>query len=225
MANERYQAARGLNYQEKRMADQQAREAFAARGRLNDNASVSAEILNREDFLASKRKEAAQYGMQASQMAEQHAAPALNLLGNTSQSTLLGQDYLNRASSSVGQSIPQLVDTGTGITLGQQHQANLANWQSNAVAADNARSAQTTQAASSIASAAIMAIALSDENLKTDKKKVGKTKGGLDVYTYRMIGEKDTQTGVMAQDVAATQPHAAGPMIGAHRSVNYAAIE
>ena len=48
LANDAYTRAQGpLSFQDARGADQTAREAFADRGRLNDNAGVAAEILGR----------------------------------------------------------------------------------------------------------------------------------------------------------------------------------
>jgi hypothetical protein len=66
----------------------------------------------------------------------------------------------------------------------------------------------------------------SDERLKTDIKKVGRTDkkaGGLPVYTYRY---KDDPTnlvrmGVMAQEVAKKRPDALGPRVNNFMTVNY----
>lgn len=222
LAQERYDSAQGLNAQEKRIADQTAREAFADRGRLNDNASVAAEILGREEVLSAKRAEASQLGGQAFGMANQFSQNTRDTLNSSSPSVLLGQDYLNRASSVVGNNVPQLIDTGAGISLGQQNAANLANWQSNASAAKNAANAQNVQTGAAVASTALLALAaFSDERVKTDKKKVGKTKDGLDIYTYRLLGSPQTQMGVMAQDVEKKQPGAAGPLLGGVKTVDY----
>ena len=46
----------------------------------------------------------------------------------------------------------------------------------------------------------------SDRRLKTDIKKVGKTKGGDKLYEYRFKGRPDKQVGVMAQDVEKRHP-------------------
>lgn len=66
----------------------------------------------------------------------------------------------------------------------------------------------------------------SDERLKTDIKKVGRTNkksGDLPVYTYRY---KDDPTnvvrmGVMAQEVAKKRPDALGPRVANFMTVNY----
>lgn len=225
LASERYDAAGTLNPQEKRIADQTAREAFASRGRLNDNASVAAEILGREEVLAAKRSEAAKLGFQGQQMAQQYGAQTTGMARDTAPATLLGQDYLNRAGSIVGNNVPQLIDTGTAIGLGQQDRANLANWQSNVTAANNANSAQNTQLAASAASTALIALAaFSDERAKTDKKKVGKLDDGTPVYTYRLLGDPKTQMGVMAQDLKGKKSKALGPIIGGLKTVDYSKL-
>lgn len=64
----------------------------------------------------------------------------------------------------------------------------------------------------------------SDERLKEDVKKVGKTDEGLPIYTYRYKGEDATQMGVMAQEVEKKQRKAMGPRVGGYRTVNYAEV-
>lgn len=64
----------------------------------------------------------------------------------------------------------------------------------------------------------------SDERLKEDIKEVGITNAGLPVYTYRYKGEPTVHMGVMAQDVAQTQPDALGPVIGGYMTVNYGEV-
>lgn len=49
---------------------------------------------------------------------------------------------------------------------------------------------------------------LSDRRAKTDIKKVGKTDGGHNVYTYKYKGSDKTQMGVMAQEVEKKRPDA-----------------
>ena len=64
----------------------------------------------------------------------------------------------------------------------------------------------------------------SDERLKEDIRRVGHTDAGLPVYSYRYIGEPTVHMGVMAQDVAQTQPDALGPVIGGYMTVNYGEV-
>lgn len=224
MAQDAYGRAGGLSAQESRLADQTAREAFGARGRLGDTASVAGELLSREDVMAKKRAEASALGQSAFGMEQAYSSPALSLLTGSPTSTLLGQDYLNAGRGSVGQNVPQLIDTGAGISLGQQNSANMANWQSNVSAAKNAQSSQNAQIGASVATAALSALAaFSDEDLKENKKKVGKTKGGHDIYTYNYKGHPKTHMGVMAQEVEKKKPGAVH-LLGGARAVDYAAL-
>lgn len=64
----------------------------------------------------------------------------------------------------------------------------------------------------------------SDERLKTDIVKVGKTVDGLTVYQYRYKGEPEVYTGVMAQEVAVKKPEALGPEINGYMTVDYSKI-
>lgn len=224
MAQDAYGRAGGLSAQEARMADQTAREAFGARGRLGDTASVAGELLSREDVMAKKRSEAASLGQQAFGMEQAFSSPALSLLTGTPASTLLGQDYLNQGRGAVGANTPQLIDTGAGISLGQQNAANMANWQSSVAAAKNAQSSANAQTGTAVASAALMALAaFSDEDLKENKKKVGKTKGGHDIYTYNYKGHAKTFMGPMAQEVEKKKPSAVH-LLGGARTVDYAQL-
>jgi len=65
MAQEAFQRRETLSPEEQRMAQQQAREAGAASGRLGGNAAIAAEIQNREAAKALRRGEAATLGQQA----------------------------------------------------------------------------------------------------------------------------------------------------------------
>ncbi len=69
-----------------------------------------------------------------------------------------------------------------------------------------------------------LASMFSDERLKQDIRRVGQTDEGLPVYSYRYIGGSTVHMGVMAQDVAQTQPDALGPVIGGYMTVNYGEV-
>lgn len=228
LAAQRYQAAQGLTAQEQRAAQQATREAFASRGRLNDNASVAGEVLAREDVMRAKREEAQNAGLRAAQMDLELTQPAYGMLQNAPASVFLGQDYLGAGRGAVGAATPQLVDTSTAIGLGQQNRANIANWQANNAAAQNANRGSLIGAGAGIAGSLIKALPLlsfSDKRLKTDIKKVGKTDEGLPIYTYKYKNSPKTQMGVMAQDVKKKKPDALGPMWEGMMTVDYSKIK
>lgn len=85
--------------------------------------------------------------------------------------------------------------------FGQQLQGQIAGYNAQ-TASDNA----TTGDAATLAMLGYLMF--SDERLKEDIHKVGKTDSGLPVYTYRYKGSPTTQMGVMAQDVEKEQPEA-----------------
>lgn len=70
----------------------------------------------------------------------------------------------------------------------------------------------------------IAASAFSDERLKENIKRVGKTDEGLGVYTYNYKGDTKPLMGVMAQEVEKKKPEAMGPEIGGYKTVMYGAL-
>lgn len=76
---------------------------------------------------------------------------------------------------------------------------------------DNARMAQwqASQAAMGSAIGGIGGLfALSDERAKDDKEKIGETKDGMGIYSFKYKGSDKTQIGLMAQDVKKKKPGA-----------------
>ena len=141
MADDAYTRSQGLTPQERRAADQQSREAFAARGRLNDNIGVASEILGREDVLARKREEAFSALGQSFQTSQSFTSPALNLLTGVPAATSLGQDLVGQSAGIIGKNLPQFINPDAGINMGLQQNANLASYQQ-AQAARQAGNAQ-----------------------------------------------------------------------------------
>jgi hypothetical protein len=64
----------------------------------------------------------------------------------------------------------------------------------------------------------------SDERLKTDIERVGKTDDGLPIYTYRYKAGGPPMMGVMAQDVAEVKPEAVGYLPSGYLGVDYAQV-
>ena len=125
LTNELYDRAGGLSPQQKRQADQQAREAFAARGRVGDNSAVAAEILNREEFKRANRAEAQQAAAQTYGMYKGSAVdPFQAILGRQSGSLNQGLATAGQAGSALGQSTSQLFNPDAGVNIGLQNAAN-----------------------------------------------------------------------------------------------------
>jgi len=60
----------------------------------------------------------------------------------------------------------------------------------------------------------------SDERLKENIQKVGKTNDGQPIYRYNYKGDSNTQMGLLAQDVEKKHPEAVG-LAGGYKTVNY----
>lgn len=76
---------------------------------------------------------------------------------------------------------------------------------------DNARMAgwQANQAAMGSAIGSLGGLfALSDERAKDDMRKIGETKDGLGLYSYKMKGSQKTEIGLKAQEVQKKKPQA-----------------
>ena len=100
---------------------------------------------------------------------------------------------------------------GTGGLLGQYQNVN-------------STQRSTPSIMDSIGQAVQIGSMFSDERLKEGIRQVGKTDGGLPVYTYRYKGGDVVHMGVMAQEVAEHQPDALGPVVQGYGTVNYAEV-
>jgi hypothetical protein len=226
-------ASQRISPQEQRGYQQTAREAASAAGRLGGNAAIASEVMGREDVFARKRAEAAQAGQNAYNAAQGfYTSPGLNLLGSTPLSYQQGQQFINTGLGAIGSGTPQLFDTSVGLNLGAAQRANeLAAASANAQA-QAARSAGFIGALGSIGGGLAQGIGaaggaasfFSDKRLKTDIKKVGKTEGGLPIYTYKYKGDNRTQMGVMAQDVEKKTPKAVSE-VGGFKAVDYKLVK
>lgn len=119
------QSAMGLTPQERRQAEQMARESYGARGMLDTNASIAGELLGRENILAGKRQEAAQARGNAFDMAQQfYTRPGLQGLGSTPLSYQAGQQSLGLGLGAIGSATPQMLNPDAAVNMEMQHQAN-----------------------------------------------------------------------------------------------------
>lgn len=133
MSERLYESAKGLTGQEERMAQQQARAASASRGLQFGQGALAAELLGREDVLASKRAEAQRAGQVAFGMDRTIAGDLGSvILGRPSSAIGMGQQMMNQATN-IGQqsSVAGLMDPMQGVNLGMMERANLANYNAN----------------------------------------------------------------------------------------------
>lgn len=105
--------------------------------------------------------------------------------------------------------------TNIADLIAQQYQGDVAN--------SNAQAAQEQQAASAMASIAMLAM-LSDVRMKQDVKRVGQMDDGTPIYTYRYTnGDPRFYMGVMAQEIEQVNPGAVMEINGV-KHVNYGAL-
>jgi hypothetical protein len=146
-AQEAYGRSGRLSPEQLRSSQQAAREASAASGRVGGNAAISAEVMNREQALAQRRAEAAQYGGVAQQGAmglaglsqdieNQRLARQSGLLSQASslgtQAYNLGQNFYSPGLGLLGgtpvsaqQVGPQLFSPDAFLNLGAANRQNI----------------------------------------------------------------------------------------------------
>lgn len=219
-----YDRAERVTPQQARAADQQAREAFASRGRLNDNASVAAEILGREEVLRQNRAEAQEAGSRTLAMNQATAAdPFQAILGRPATSQAYGAQFGSQAQSLLGSSSPQLFNPDTGINLALQNNANQANYQSNVYGAQQASMGSLFGGLGEFGAAAAPFM-FSDSRLKSQVHRIGTLPSGVGWYSYRFDPTGDRQEGVMAQEVAGIIPDAVMVHESGYLMVDYSKV-
>jgi hypothetical protein len=130
-AERAYAQSERVTPEQMRSAQQTARMAGLARGRIGDESSVAAEILGREDIMARRRAEAAQAGQLAFGMNRAISAdPFQAILGRQSGALGYGAQQMGMAQQLGAQPIgPRAVDYNAALNLAMQNQANLGRYQ------------------------------------------------------------------------------------------------
>ena len=139
-----YSEAEGqLSPERRRRAEQAARQASAARGRLGDQSAIAAELLGREQVRSGLRAEARQAGGQAFGMQRQIAGDiGSTLLGRPSAAIGLGGSVLGQAQAGAAGPVgPQLFDPNVGINMALQQRGQDVTFQGMMAQAEAARGA------------------------------------------------------------------------------------
>ncbi len=217
------QAARQLSAQDRRSAEQAAREAYASRGRLSGNEAVAAEILNREGAMAQRRAEAAQARQGAFGMAQDfYTRPGLMALGSAPLSYQAGQQQLGMGLGAIGSATPQMINPDVGVNVGMAQRAQQV--QAGAAGAQ-AKAGWQSGLMGAIGTGIGTFAALSDASIKEDISPTGEaTQDGIPIYTYRYIGDKQRYRGVMAQDVQRIKPEAVVQDDSGYLAVDYSKL-
>lgn len=141
-----------LSPERRRLAEQAARQASAARGRLGDQSSIATELLGREQFRSGLRAEARQAGGQAFGMQRNMAGDVgMTILGRPSASIGLGGQVLGQAQTgAAGPMGPQLFDPNVGVNMALQQRGQDVTFQGMQAQAQAARSSGLTGALGAI---------------------------------------------------------------------------
>jgi hypothetical protein len=157
-----------------------------------------------------------QQGVVASDLARQmQAGQQIASLGQGAQNAGLQGAQAQLAAGQIPQQTQQALDTALYQQFQQQqgYPFQVAQFLANIAEGTGALSGSTTTTTSP-------AGFFSDERLKTDIKKIGKTNDGQPIYSYKYKGEDRTQIGLMAQDVEKKHPSAVG-LLGGYKTVDY----
>ena len=143
------------------------------------------------------------------------SAQQLAGLGTAAQTAALQGAQAQLAAGQVGQQTQQALDTAQYQQYLQQqgYPFQVAQFLAGIAEGTGALSGSTTTTTQP-------AGFFSDERLKEDVKKIGKTNDGQPIYSYKYKGDDRTQIGLMAQDVEKTHPEAVGLMSG-YKTVDY----
>jgi hypothetical protein len=125
-AEDAYRNAGTLGFEEQRQADQQARMMGQQAGRIGDNATIAAQMMNRQNAIAQRGQMAQQAGTQAFGFNRALSGdPAQILLGRPGSSAGMGSQFFSQAAGlAQGQQGPQLFDPNAGVNLALQNSAN-----------------------------------------------------------------------------------------------------
>ena len=111
-------------------------------------------------------------------------------------SALLGGGQVSQPNFQTSAGIGGIAGTDNGAIIANNDAARTAAWQ------------QKQAAMGSMLGGIGGLFSLSDENTKTDKHKIGETKDGMGLYSFKYKGSPKTQIGLMAQEVQKKKPSA-----------------
>tara|TARA_R110002051_G_scaffold154782_3_gene226960 strand:+ start:15579 stop:16292 length:714 start_codon:yes stop_codon:yes gene_type:complete len=222
-----YSRAQGVTPEQSRMAQQSAREATGARGRIGDNLSIFSEALGREEVMRMNRAEAQQAGGSLFQMLGATGAdPMMAVLGRPAQSMPYTFQTGQGAMGASQRASPQLFNPDTGLNMDMARQGQEMEYQANTYGAQQAmHGAIWGGIASGLGSlGGGMAAAGSDRRLKRDITRVGTHPLGIGIYEFRYHGPSLLYAGVMAQELQEVMPEAVTTMPNGYLGVYYSMI-
>ena len=124
-------------------------------------------------------------------------------------SALLGGGQVSQPNFTTGTNLSPIPTTDNASIIANNDAARMNAWQQG-----QAATGSTLTGLGSLFS-------LSDERAKTDKEKIGETKDGLGIYSFKYKGSDRTEIGLMAQEVAKKKPDAVRKRASGLMEVNY----
>lgn len=119
-----------LGFEDQRAADQQARMFGQQAGRLGDNSTIAAQMMNRQNALSQRAQMAQQAGQQAFGYNRALSGDISNIiLGRPSNAAAMGSQFMGQAQGMSQNQGPKLFDPNAGVNLALQNNANQANYQ------------------------------------------------------------------------------------------------
>lgn len=125
-------------------------------------------------------------------------------------SALLSGGQVSQPNFMTGANVNGAATTDNAAIIANSDAAKLAQWQ------------QNQASFGSVLGGLGGLFSLSDERAKDDKEKIGETKDGLGIYSFKYKGSDETQIGLMAQEVKKKKPGAVAKRADGLLAVNYA---
>ena len=139
-------------------------------------------------------------------------------------SALLSGGQVSQPNFQSGVGITPAATTDNAAIIGNYDNARMNQWQQNQASAGSflgGLGGLFSGGADSAASGIGRLLTGSDENMKTDKKKIAETKDGMGIYQFKYKGSPRTEIGLMAQEVRKTKPGAVHKRPDGMLMVNY----
>jgi len=128
-----------LGFEDQRAADQQARMFGQQAGRLGDNSTIAAQMMNRQNVILQRAQMAQQAGQQAFQYNRAMSGDIANvILGRPSNALAMGSQFMGQSQGMAQNQGPKLFDPNAGINLALQNSSNQANYQASTYGANQA---------------------------------------------------------------------------------------
>jgi hypothetical protein len=136
-------------------------------------------------------------------------------------SALLSGGQVSQPNFMTGANVNGIPITDNASIIGNYDNALMNQWKQNQAATGSMIGGIGGLFSGGATSAMSGLMSLSDERAKTDKEKIGETKDGLGIYSFKYKGSPKTEIGLMAQEVKKKKPRAVGVRSDGLMAVDY----